>query len=128
MINSWGKHLILDLKACRPSSIRCKGHIGWFAKTLVNNIGMVPFGDPQVVLFGSGNKKGYTLVQLIETSNITGHFCEETNEAYIDIFSCKDFQQKEVEDVVHSFFEPEHIRARTFFRGEAHKDREAQLF
>lgn len=47
---------------------------------LVKDIDMVPYGGPQVVHFGSGNKAGYTLVQLIETSNITAHFVEETND------------------------------------------------
>jgi len=117
MIRSWGQHLIMDLKHCRPSSIRCKSHLSWFAKTLVNNIDMVPFGDPQIVMFGSGNKKGYTLVQLIETSNITGHFCEETNEAYLDVFSCKQFHQKDVEDVVRSYFQPELIYSKMIVRG-----------
>ena len=113
----WGKHLLIDLKHCRPSSIRSRSHIGWFAKTLVHNIDMKAYGEPQIVMFGTGNKKGYTLVQLIETSNITGHFCEETNEAYLDVFSCKDFHQKEVEDVVRSFFDPEHVYSRMLVRG-----------
>ena len=34
---------------------------------------------------------GYSLVQLIETSAITGHFCDASGDAYLDIFSCKDF-------------------------------------
>jgi S-adenosylmethionine/arginine decarboxylase-like enzyme len=57
---------------------------------------MVPFGEPQIVMFGSGNKKGYTLVQLIETSNITAHFVEETDDLYLDVFSCKEFEEKDV--------------------------------
>jgi S-adenosylmethionine/arginine decarboxylase-like enzyme len=116
-MRAWGQHMILDLKGCRPSSIRCKGHIGYFAKTLVNNIDMTAYGPPQVVMFGTGNKKGYTLVQLIETSNITGHFCEETNEAYLDIFSCKPFHGKDVENVVRSFFDPEEITSKMIERG-----------
>ena len=67
---------------------------------------MVAFGDPQIVMFGSGNKKGYTLVQLIETSNITAHFCEETNDVYIDVFSCKPFESKDVIEVVDHSFSP----------------------
>jgi S-adenosylmethionine/arginine decarboxylase-like enzyme len=115
--NAWGLHMILDLKGCRASSIRCKGHIGYFAKTLVNNINMTAYGPPQIVMFGTGNKKGYTLVQLIETSNITGHFCEETNDAYLDVFSCQSFHGKDVEDVVRSFFDPEIIHSKIIVRG-----------
>ena len=69
---------------------------------------MVPYGEPQVVRFGSGNKQGYTLVQLIETSNITAHFVEETNDMYLDVFSCKDFRPEDVRSMVSKYFDPEH--------------------
>lgn len=116
-MQSWGKHLILDLRGCAPLSIRSQHHIAWFSRTLVKGIDMVPYGDPQIVMFGTGNKKGYTLVQLIETSNITGHFCEETNDAYIDVFSCKDFCPRRVEEITRSYFQPESVIARTVERG-----------
>lgn len=34
---------------------------------------------------------GYSLVELMATSNITGHFCDLTGDAYIDIFSWRSF-------------------------------------
>jgi len=103
---SWGFHLILDASKCASSTIRNNTNIIQFAKTLVQRIDMVPYGEPQVVRFGSGNKAGYTLVQLIETSNITAHFCEETNDMYLDVFSCKPFERSDVEDVVNYYFSP----------------------
>ena len=69
---------------------------------------MVPLGEPLIHHFGSGNKAGYTLVQLIETSNITAHFCEETNDMYLDVFSCKPFDPSVVEGVVYQHFGPLH--------------------
>jgi S-adenosylmethionine decarboxylase len=84
--------------------------ISSFAKQLVKKIDMVPFGEPQVHHFGSGNKAGYTLVQLIETSNITAHFVEETNDIYLDVFSCKPFNPNDVKQVVHKFFTPAHMK------------------
>lgn len=104
---SWGYHLMLDCSHCIPMTIRNKNHIIIFAQTLVKRIDMVPFGEPQVQHFGSGNKAGYTLVQLIETSNITGHFCEETDDLYLDVFSCKPFEPEVVEAVVDGFFKPQ---------------------
>jgi S-adenosylmethionine/arginine decarboxylase-like enzyme len=67
---------------------------------------MVPFGEPQIVMFGSGNKKGYTLVQLIETSNITAHFVEETDDLYLDVFSCKEFLEEDVVQMIDYHFKP----------------------
>jgi S-adenosylmethionine/arginine decarboxylase-like enzyme len=105
----WGYHLILDCSRCIPRTIRSKNVITDFSKKLVKKIDMVPHGEPQVVMFGNGNKKGYTLVQLIETSNICAHFVEETNDMYLDVFSCKPFNPKDVKGVVNSFFVPEHM-------------------
>ena len=105
---SWGYHLMLDCSKCVSTTIRSKPRIADFAKTLVKRIEMVPYGEPQVVHFGSGDKSGFTLVQLIETSNITAHFCEETNDMYLDVFSCKPFNPADVEAVVGTYFNPIH--------------------
>ena len=43
-------------------------------------------------------------VQLIETSAITGHFCDRSGDAYIDILSCKDFQSELAVEVVRAAF------------------------
>ena len=109
---------MLDCSKCLSSTIRCSFNINRFAKTLVKRIEMVPFGEPQVVHFGSGDKSGYTLVQLIETSNITAHFCEETNDMYLDVFSCKPFNPADVETVVNDYFKPLH-RNRMFVTRQA---------
>jgi S-adenosylmethionine/arginine decarboxylase-like enzyme len=106
IIMSWGYHLVVDSSKCLRTSIRCNTLIGAFARTLVNDIDMVAYGDPQIVHFGSGNKAGYTLVQLIETSNITAHFVEETNDMYLDVFSCKPFDPKTVVSLVDLYFSP----------------------
>jgi S-adenosylmethionine/arginine decarboxylase-like enzyme len=103
----WGHHLILNARTCCPTSIRSAQAIAQFSKDLVKKIDMVPYGEPQVVHFGTGNKAGYTLVQLIETSNITAHFVEETNDMYLDVFSCKLFQSDDVKEMVQKYFAPE---------------------
>jgi S-adenosylmethionine/arginine decarboxylase-like enzyme len=118
MNGAWGKHLILDLRGCTPQLIRCPFHITDFSSSLVKRIDMVPAGAPWVKHFGSGNKAGYTLVQLIETSNICAHFAEEDNSAYIDVFSCKDFQKEDVEELVHQYFWPDRMTSRVLLRGE----------
>ena len=107
---NWGFHLLLNCSNCIPANIRNPSRIRLFTKSLVNKIDMVAYGQPQLVMFGTGNKKGYTLVQLIETSNITAHFVEETNDIYMDVFSCKKFHPKDVEAVVNDYFSPMDIQ------------------
>ena len=105
----WGKHLILNVKNCHPKTIRTHLTIYGFSQMLVKAIDMKAYGEPLIRHFGEGNKAGYTLVQLIETSNITAHFVEETNDAYIDVFSCKEFDPAIVEKVIRDHFIPESI-------------------
>ena len=77
---------------------------------------MVAYKEPQIVMFGTGNKKGYTLVQLIETSNITAHFVEESNDMYLDVFSCKPFDAEVVKTSIRSTFGPESIDTKVIAR------------
>jgi S-adenosylmethionine/arginine decarboxylase-like enzyme len=105
----WGYHLIVNAGGCDPKALRSKATIADFAKTLVKKIDMVAFGPPRIVMFGDGNKKGYTLIQLIETSNISAHFVEETNDIYLDVFSCKPFDPTAALAVFRDFFKPKHI-------------------
>ena len=115
-LRTWGKHLILDAAKCSPKMIGDKRVIENFARTLVKRIDMVPYGEPQVVMFGSGSKKGYTLVQLIETSNITAHFVEENNSMYLDVFSCKDFDPSVVQEAVDEFFDAKRFKTTVILR------------
>lgn len=109
---AWGYHLILDCYKSPIELISSAPNIEVFAKTLVQRINMKAYGEPQIIHFGEDDKLGYTLVQLIETSNICAHFSEETGNFYLDVFSCKEFDPGEVNAVVNQFFKPESIRAR----------------
>ena len=117
---SWGHHLIVNAGKCSPKRIRCAGVIWDFSDKLVQKINMVPYGIPQIIMFGEGNKKGFTLVQLIETSNICAHFVEETNDMYLDVFSCKDFDAETALSVVDEFFAPQYLEHHKLVRQAPH--------
>lgn len=102
--NYWGFHLILDCADGRRDAVTDGKLIADFARQLVKDIDMVAYGEPQVVLFGTGNKEGYTLVQLIETSNICGHFCSESGDLYLDVFSCKPYDKEVVKQLAEKYF------------------------
>jgi len=103
-MNYWGYHLMLDCAGADHDSITSKDNIYNFSKDLVKRIDMVAYGEPQIVHFGSGNKEGYTLMQLIETSNICCHFNNDSNTFYLDVFSCKPFDKDVVIQTVREFF------------------------
>lgn len=103
-ITYWGHHLRIDAGGCNIDSLKDYDNIYNFAKHLVEDIDMVAYGEPQIVKFGHGDKEGYTLVQLIETSNICAHLVDEYREIYLDVFSCKMFEPEKVVDLVKQYF------------------------
>ena len=106
---AWGYHLSLDCYGGELPLITSADNISAFAKELVKRIDMKAYGEPQVIHFGEDDKQGYTLVQLIETSNICGHFCDDTGNFYLDVFSCKPYDTQEVHRAVEEFFSPDRI-------------------
>lgn len=109
-IKSWGYHLMLDCGSAPIEKIADYDNIYKFVKQLVKDIDMIAYGEPQIVKFGNGNKAGYTLIQLISTSNIAAHFCEENGDFYLDVFSCKPFDPAIVIDLVDEYFKPASVR------------------
>lgn len=104
---AFGMELVLDLAGCDPGTIRSKERLIAYARELCRVIDMTPYGDPFAQRFGLTDAKtaGYSLVQLIETSSITGHFSEETNRAYINVFSCRKFDATAATEFTKRFFD-----------------------
>ncbi len=115
-MNHWGLSTSVNLFGCNPSKIRDEGVIKQFAHDLVVILDMVAFGDPIVVNFGKDDKKGYTLVQLIETSSIVAHFVENVNAAYLDIFSCKEYDPEMVAEFCKEFFNAQDMSLYPLYR------------
>lgn len=106
----WGLLTSLDIYGCNPEIIRSADQIRRYVIELCELIDMKRFGDCQVVNFGKDARvAGYSMVQLIETSIISGHFANLTNAAYIDIFSCKPYDPQKVADFSQAFFQAEDI-------------------
>lgn len=101
---AWGLCTAVDLHDCNPKLIRDADYIKRYVVELCELIDMKRFGECQVVYFGDGPVAGYSMVQLISTSLISGHFANETNHAYLDIFSCKGYDPAVVELFSKEFF------------------------
>ena len=105
-VQAWGILSSLDVRDCNPELIRSADHIKEYVAKLCDVIDMKRFGDCQVVHFGEDEKvAGFSMVQLIETSLISGHFANKTNHAYIDIFSCKAYDPTKAGLFTQEFFE-----------------------
>ena len=113
----WGQHLILDIGDCNER-ISQQESIHAFVVELVDAIDMVAYGDPVIQYFATHSQEaaGYSLVQLIETSAITAHFSDHNKDAYLDVFSCKSFDEERVVQVVNKHFEPQSIYSLSLHR------------
>ena len=113
----WGLLTSLDLYQCNPSTIRSAEKIRQYIFELCDLIQMRRYGECQVVYFGEDERvQGYSVVQLIETSLISGHFANLTNAAYIDIFSCKSYEPEEAVRFTQDYFEATSVEIHTVKR------------
>ena len=113
----WGLLTSIDLKNCDPKKIRSKKVITQFSIDLCDYIKMKRFGDPIVVRFGDDPRvQGYSLAQLIETSLISGHFAEDTDRAFIDVFSCKEYPPKDTAEFCKKYFGARGMKYSVAFR------------
>ena len=108
----WGYHAMFDCAACDKDLVTSKDNVRNFIKELVPAIDMIAFGEPMIEHFATHapDKAGISFVQMIETSNISGHLVDDSGDAYIDIFSCKTVDVKVAEELIMKYFNPKKIR------------------
>ena len=116
-MDAWGLVTSIDLHGCNPDYIRDAEKIREYVDKLCKLIEMKKFGDCVVVNFGEDEKvAGFSMAQLIETSLISGHFANQTNTAYIDIFSCKLYDPAKAAEFTKEFFEGNDYNIQIAFR------------
>lgn len=110
-MKAWGQHLILNIAGCNEN-VSQKISIKKFVKELVSSIEMIPYKEPIIEHFAEHSEEaaGYSLVQLIQTSAICGHFSDKNRDAYLDIFSCKSFDNDKVIEVIRKYFDPKTVQ------------------
>lgn len=99
-MNSYGKELILDLEECDPKYFN-RESIRNFFSDLCRKIGMEPcdlhFWDdletPDDEKETEPHLVGTSAVQFIRTSNMTIHTLDILKTVYLNVFSCKDFDE-----------------------------------
>jgi hypothetical protein len=101
----WGIAAAIDLGDCEPERIRDPGHIERFSLDLAALLEVRRRGAPIIVRIGAEPRlRGYSLVQIIEAALISGHFAEESDSAYIDIFCSKPYPPYRVAEFCRGWF------------------------
>ena len=113
----WGKSLAIDLAGCEHDKLISSEGLKQFVGELVSVVDMVAQGECFVERFGQGDLEGYSAMQFIETSSISVHLDEVGNRAFIDIFSCKDFDAKKAEEFSKAYFQAQDAKSTVINRG-----------
>ena len=113
----WGLASSIDLHSCDPDTIRDAEKIKRFVVELCELIDMKRFGECTVVNFGEDPRvAGFSMAQLIETSLISAHFANQTNNVYLDVFSCKYYDPKKTAEFAKKFFQAKDYTLNYTFR------------
>ena len=114
----FGYELVMDLSGCDQSIISSKKKLQEYTNKLCKLIKMKKYGKTLLPKFGEKQAftKGYSLVQLIETSSITGHFSDFWKTAYINIFSCKKYNHAVAKKFTKDFFKAKKIKFQLLIR------------
>ena len=110
-MNPYGKELILDIHNCNPSTFDRKTIKRYFEE-LCDLIDMErcklcwwdDHGVSPEEQETEPHLKGTTAIQFIKTSNITIHTLDILERVYLNIFSCKDFDENIVKDFSEKWF------------------------
>jgi S-adenosylmethionine/arginine decarboxylase-like enzyme len=104
-MKAWGIQSSIDIHHCDHDLIRDADAIKEFVIQLCELIEMKRFGDPVIVHFGEDERvAGFSMTQLIETSLISAHFANQTNNVYLDIFSCKYYEPETAVQFAKNYF------------------------
>jgi len=110
-IKPYGFELIIDLHGCDVSTFNRESLDGYFEK-LCKAIDMQKceryffddVGLPEEEKQTSPHTKGSSAVQFILTSSIVIHALELLEAVYVNIFSCKEFDEKVAEKITKGWF------------------------
>ena len=114
----YGYELILDLHECNPATFN-RESIDTYFETVCKAIDMEKceryfwddFGLPEEERQTEPHAKGTSAVQFILTSSIVIHTLDLLESAYVNIFSCKEFDPVVAERITKEWFGAKECRA-----------------
>lgn len=123
MPNNYGREVIIDLHECDKDTMTRDSITNYF-EDLCDTIGMercdLHFWDydnyPEEYEAAPPHLKGVSAIQFITTSNITIHTLHDMKRVYVNVFSCKDFDDKIVRDFTQKWFKGKIIQCKGFNR------------
>lgn len=114
----WGYHLMLDCGGlkCNDLCLNDTSYLKQFVLDILDATEMKAWGEPIIAQLTESDGEfpdclsGFTVIQLLHTSNMTLHICDKVKTLYFDLFSCKQFKTDNVFKVVDKYFNPSSVR------------------
>ncbi|HEY3330482.1 MAG TPA: S-adenosylmethionine decarboxylase [Capsulimonadaceae bacterium] len=98
---TYGMHLTLRISEVSRREALDGPKIGDLLVTLVNRIGMRILAGPLTAEeSGTPERRGWSSLVLLYESHAAIHTYPELGQAFIDVFSCKEFSMEQVKDVL----------------------------
>ena len=118
IMGKYGQELIIDLHDCDMTKFN-REDIDFYFGTICKLTNMVQceryfwddIGIPKEDQQTDPHTKGTSAVQFILTSSIVIHTLELTGKAYINIFTCKDFEPEAVKTFTKEWFDGEIVNS-----------------
>jgi S-adenosylmethionine/arginine decarboxylase-like enzyme len=103
----------IDLEKCNFEKIKNTDVLRDFAIGICDYINVPRHIEPTITHVGNNPRlSGYSLVQLLESSSIIGHFKDFDGNAFIDIFSCKPYQPRAAATFCKKYFNAQRMNVR----------------
>lgn len=113
----WGQSTHIDLYDCDSRLLGDGEKLKEFLRRLCVEIKMKAHGEPIIDRFGDAELEGFSGMQFIETSSITVHLDEIDGRAFIDVFSCKLFDEKKAIEFSKKYYKAKRAEHTNILRG-----------
>jgi len=106
----YGPHLTMDFYGCQAETLSSLEHVYQFLDEIPGLIGMTKITPPFVMRYHGQepDEWGISGMVLIAESHITVHTYPEKGAAFLDIFSCKEYDHGRVLAQAVEWFRPDH--------------------
>jgi S-adenosylmethionine/arginine decarboxylase-like enzyme len=111
---------MMNMGGCNQN-IAVEASLRAFMKEIVPALNMTAVGEPLLYAFddgqgASGKSGGYSVLQMITTSNIALHGDNFNGSMYVDVFSCKPFDVNVAIEVAVRYFAPKKYTHKFLYR------------
>jgi len=123
-MKGYGKELIMDLHNCNPETYKNREELEELILQLCDKIkverGDLHFWDyagfPLEYEKAPPHLRGTSVVQFIKTSTIVIHTLDDLKTAYVNVFSCDDFDEEDVKELVANYLEGDIVQSKVMDR------------